>query len=340
MTIPQHRPSIKRKDMDAVLSCMVTDTLGPGSSTQTFVSELAKSIGCAGGVALRDYARAIDLVCSVLELGERSTVVLSPLLPAVYHHVLTARGVYPVYVDVTEDAPVLDVAQLSGVETPDALFVHTPLGYCAELSGLEENGMAVVEDCSLGLGGSRNGRPVGSFGRFAIVAFEPQHIITTGGGAAAFAKSSRQRTALRAAAAALPPGCYMPDMNGALGVTQLKELSRFVERRQELEKRFADALQRTRHSRPVSAEEVEGVPSGFAVLLESSGTEIVAYAKKHGVEVSYAFSGSIYAADAAVQSLNLPNAARFYLRCLQFPLYPSLSKSEVESIQKVLSTLP
>jgi dTDP-4-amino-4,6-dideoxygalactose transaminase len=340
MTIPQYRPSIKRKDMDAVLSCMVADALGPGATAAEFAAQLAKQIRCAGGVALRDHARAIDLVLSVLALEAGSRVVLSPLIPALYDQVLRQRGIEPVYVDVCEDNPTLDLEQAAAVPDVHAVFLDTPLGYVSKLDTLDGQGLTLIEDVSLGLGGTREGEPVGSHGRYTIAAFEARHIVTTGGGAAAFAKSTKQRTALRAAARDLPVECSMPDMNGALGNTQLRELEYFVTRRRELEEQFAEALQRSRHRRPVPEAGTESVPSGFAVLVESGGNEVIAYAKKHGVDAAYAFDGSVLARNEAVQQLSLPNAGQYYLRTLAFPLYPALGKREVEQIQRVLSTLP
>ena len=49
MTVPVFKPSIRRKEMDAVLTCMVNDNLWPGQLSEQFVKEAASYIGAAGG---------------------------------------------------------------------------------------------------------------------------------------------------------------------------------------------------------------------------------------------------------------------------------------------------
>ena len=42
MSIPVYRPTLKRRDMDAVLTCMVSDEIGPGSLAEQFSKEVAR----------------------------------------------------------------------------------------------------------------------------------------------------------------------------------------------------------------------------------------------------------------------------------------------------------
>ena len=47
--------------MDSVLTCMVNDTLGPGDRSSELVSAVAHHLGLAGGVALRERSRALEM---------------------------------------------------------------------------------------------------------------------------------------------------------------------------------------------------------------------------------------------------------------------------------------
>ncbi len=50
MALPVFRPTVKRKDMGSVLSCIVSDRLGPGEISRDLVSRVCHALGHAGGI--------------------------------------------------------------------------------------------------------------------------------------------------------------------------------------------------------------------------------------------------------------------------------------------------
>ena len=63
------------------------------------------------------------------------------------------------------------------------------------------------------------------------------------------------------------------------------------------------------------------------------------YALKKSVDTHPAFAASIAALDDG-PATNCSNARSLVLRCVLFPLYPMLGKRDVETVCKVLATLP
>jgi UDP-4-amino-4,6-dideoxy-N-acetyl-beta-L-altrosamine transaminase len=134
-----------------------------------------------------------------------------------------------------------------------------------------EYGFRIVEDASHSIGASRQEEPVGS-GRWSditILSFHPVKIVTSGEGGMAVTNDdelARRLAMLRshgitrearrftdAAAAADPPGWYyeqqalgfnyrITDIQAALGASQLERLEKYVERRNELARRYDAAL--------------------------------------------------------------------------------------------------
>jgi UDP-4-amino-4,6-dideoxy-N-acetyl-beta-L-altrosamine transaminase len=134
-----------------------------------------------------------------------------------------------------------------------------------------EFGFRIIEDASHSIGASRNGEPVGS-GRWSdlvIFSFHPVKIITSGEGGMALTNDealASQLALLRShgitrdarrfadpAAASDPPGWYyeqqclgfnyrITDLHAALGASQLTRLGQYVERRNELARRYDKAL--------------------------------------------------------------------------------------------------
>ncbi len=77
----------------------------------------------------------------------------------------------------------------------------------------------------------------------------------------------------------------------------------------------------------------------FFVVLNSPIKEVISYARKNGVMVELAFSGSAMAVDPEL-SEQCPIANSLQMRTAIFPLYPGLSSSNARTIARLLSTLP
>mgnify|MGYP006275020357 CR=1 FL=1 len=368
MVIPVSKPSIKRQDMDAVLSCLVEDNLGTASAAQEFLEKLSSYFGRAGAVTLREPRRGIELLFAALGVDGDATVVLSPLLPQIYRDVLGARGVAPRLVDVWEDGTIrLDqVAEIH----PDVLVVDAPLGHVPDVEQAGEIAGTVIEDVSAGLGATIREKLLGTFGDYTVLFLEPEHLITAGGGIALLGRGRKEKQALSAQAAQLPAASRMTDVNSALGLTQLRSLQAFLDRRSRIVEHYTRSLARSRHKSLPSRGVGTGVPFAFPVVVESNPKEAVEYAKKKHVEVAYAFEGSVLeallkevaateAAGGTASSdrghdesdatgvgavgidLNaLPTAERLVRRCVTFPLYPMLTSEQIETVGRVIATLP
>jgi dTDP-4-amino-4,6-dideoxygalactose transaminase len=348
MGIPISRPSIKRKDMDSVLSCMVSDTIGPDRISKQLVDAIGEYLKRKGGLALREYPRAVQLALEGLGLGAGSRVVGSALLPALYAEAFEALGIEFIAADVSETAPVITpqtvqeaiaAADAGEAAAADALIVDTALGFCPDLETLAGLGIPMIEDISQGLGAHTGDRLAGTFGRYTVIGLEPEHIVTAGGGAVVIGAGRKESSWLKSRGEELPPEVLLPDVNSALGLTQIKELDRFLEKRRELAPRFLRSLSAGRHRMPAQPGDGENVFFSFPVALESGVNEVIAYARKHEVEAVPAFSGSMVATRAGMEE-GVPNARGYLMRCVRFPLYPLLKNSESERISRVLSTLP
>jgi dTDP-4-amino-4,6-dideoxygalactose transaminase len=334
--------------MDSVLTCMVSDSLGPGVLGQKLVKETCEYLCCAGGVALREYGRAIGLALDVLGLEKGAGVIISALAPRVYRDVFEEKGIRALYADVEEDSGCLSAeaaGELAGEAS--AIVVHAGLGFVPDMETLAGYGLPLIEDVSQALGSHTGSRKMGSHGACTIVSLEPEGIITAGGGALLLCRSRRETGALSKLTENFLSDVLLPDFNAALGITQIKNIEKFIQRRREIAAVFSHAAAQARHKMLRQKGEAENIFFSFPVLLSSGMKDVQAYARKKGVETKGAFAESVlaYLPDSSAESSpgaakSFPVARGFLLRCLLFPLYPSLTKVSVEQISKVLSTLP
>jgi len=102
------------------------------------------------------------------------------------------NGLVPVFLDVTIPDYNLDITQLEEALSPKTralMFAHT-LGNPGNMDAISEfvkkHDLFLVEDCCDAIGGTYNGKKVGTFGDIATASFYPAHHITMGEGGAVF----------------------------------------------------------------------------------------------------------------------------------------------------------
>jgi len=339
---------VRRKDMDSVLSCLVTDSLAPGPFCEK-LAELARArLSMAEAVALRSSATAIRLALECLGLSAGDSVIASALSPSYYRGAVEGMGLELLLADVdpTSGAISPESARALAARGAKALLVHDALGILPDYAALSEIGLPMVEDISRSAGALYGDAPAGSMARLCVLGMEPEDMVTAGGGALLMASERREGIALRNRCADLEPELRMSDFNAALGLGQLKELSRGLERRREIASLYVQALLQGRHRAVTQV--VEGEPSWFCfpVAFERGLKDARAYAKKKDVPTRMAFERVLLggvdegAEGSAPEAASCPAAASLMLRCLLFPLHPGVSKSLAAKVAKVIATLP
>ncbi len=342
--IPIFRPTIRRADMDAVLTRLAEDSIGSGELAREFSSSFARYLGRRGGVAMRTYGQALLASLAALALPPGARVGCSVLAPTMVRSILERAGCVAVPIDTQKLLPLLPSPLDVDYQALDlaALLVDTRLGFIADLDSLKQLQIPLVEDVSEGLGGNTGTIMAGAAGDLTIAGLEPQHIVTAGGGAVVITGSTRRLGVLNGAVTPELGEPPLPDMNAALGLTQMKQLERFIEKRREMAARFLRTVQRTRHVVPLQGGEGENVFYALPVLVQSSPREVEQYARTHGVTAVRAFEGTILETlDAAEEGVSqFPNALSLASRMVLFPLFPALGRSEQERIERVLATMP
>jgi perosamine synthetase len=340
MSIPVFRSYIRRKDMDTVLNCLVTDSVGSGEYLERFQKSAKEILGYDFGFAVRGPDVALGLALDALALLEGDCVALPALAPAYYAAVLASRKLKAVFVDAKAENAEPDLGTIAELDPkPKAIILYDALGILPDPEAVAALGIPSIEDMSTTLGAYRGETRAGSLGKIAILGLEHDSIVTAGGGAMLLAFGRREGTVLRNLADGLAPEVRMTDYNAALGLAQLRDMEAAIAKRRELAASFAQSLARTRHK--LLSQGGEGEPGYWAlpVSIASSVKDVEAYAKKKEVETALAFEGSLVA-KGFVPPSSCPNARALALRCLLFPLHQRIGAQSAQKIVKVLATLP
>jgi len=309
MSIPVFRPTLRRRDFNSVLGCLVSDRIGGGPLSHELAAELARFLGVAGGACLVSFGLAVHCALEALALAEGDAVVLSALAPRDYLGVLAARGLRALVADVD---PATGLILRSEVErhlssAPKALVLHYPLGCVPESEELFSLGLPVLEDISqalgacLGRGPEGNEAPAsapprcGSLGAVSVLSLGPEGVITAGCGAAVFARERRVLKGLREAVERQPRDALLADMNAALGLSQTREIEGFLRSRRAIAEVFGQAVARSRHGRLGPLLEGCGVPFAFPVLVRDGVKQVRQFAMKRNIETCSAFGEAVAA---------------------------------------------
>lgn len=341
MPILLFKPTIRRKDMDNILTCMVSDSIGPGSNNHLFSSSMAHYLKAAGGIALSSYYSALMLALDVLKLEPGDSVIITPLAPSIYIYILEAKGLKPLFVEVDPDSGIVlpDEMEQLLIKKPKALLMHYTLGFVPNMDKISQLGIPMIEDISQALGAKWGENLCGSIGQVTVCALTPQNIITTGNGGLVLVKKKSDYNYIKRLLEVSPEYTFLSDLNAAVGIAQLKGLERFIEARREIAEIFSRSVMRGRHSTLLQNEKGENVFFSFPVVVNSSMKEVRRFAKKNNIETHAAYKDSVITMYDKIYN-DFPHSRALLLRCVLFPLYPALGKRNIESIAKVLAVLP
>ena len=373
--IQTYSSTIRRKEMEAVLTCMVDEKIGPGEMKERLVQTIKENMGCDGAVPLRSPSLALEYALKALNIAAGEGVMLSALSPSWQLVCLEKLGYKAIVLDVEEETGLVKLESVQkGIEKGGKVLVLSEtMGILPSINDFLALGLPVIEDISQsalsyypeeyspeetalkrakmvkaeqskGEGESKDeeplGRRAGMFGSYAILGTESTDIITSGGGAILIAGARKDWIALKAITDFLPSTDIMPDMNAALAIVEIKEFKRNEISREEIFTLYSRAIMSGKHRTFVRGEGRESTVYSFPLVLNSGFKEVKAYVQKKGIEIRPAFENSIIAFQQEKYSGECPCANSLFLRCALFPLYPRLGQKDVSKIVKLLSTLP
>ena len=351
MKIEVHSPTIRRKEMDAVLTAMVEDKIGPGERSKLLLQTAKEHLRFDYALALRSPATALHLALKALNLADGDGVLISALSPRYYAQVLADMRLKPLYSDVSFSFPCISregiektiITKPSGIE-PRCIVLHHTLGYTPDTAAICSLGIPVIEDISQSycpLEASLSAQTTASeaaHGVLTILGLEEKDMLTSGGGALLFAMNRKDGSLLRSYSN-IPPEYCLPDINAALAAVQFREAARNMARRQEIAQAYTQASLSTKHKRFVSLDGIEYNNYAFPLVLETGMKEVTSYARKKEIIVENAFEQSL-AGSGIIDSVLCPASYSLSLRTVLFPLYPRLRSQDAQRVSRLIMTLP
>lgn len=258
--IPISLPSMGQEEWEAIKEPIFSGWITQGPKVNEFEKLFAKRHQVKHALAVSNCTTALHLALVALGIGEGDEV----LVPA-FTWVSTANAVMycnaiPVFVDIDPVTFNIDPQEIRNKltsKTKAIIPVHL-FGLCANIDTIKAIAphLKIVEDGACAAGSAVNGQPAGSLGDIGCFSFHPRKSITTGEGGMLTTNDdvlAEKLNMLRNHGASVSeeqrhkgPKPYilpefdivgynyrMTDLQGALGVVQLKKLDQFIVERNE-----------------------------------------------------------------------------------------------------------
>ena len=237
-----------------------------GPNQEAFEQEMAEYIGIQGAVAVSSGTAAIHLALRLCDVGPDDVVFCSSLTFIGSATPILFLGASPVFIDSEPASWNMSPAALERAFTdaesqgklPKAVVVVNLYGQCADYDSLksicDRYGVPLIEDAAESLGATYKGKTSGTLGKFGILSFNGNKIITTSGGGMLLASDSDALAKARywATQARDPVLHYehsevgynyrMSNVLAGIGRGQLKVLADRVKTRREIFDRYFEAL--------------------------------------------------------------------------------------------------
>ncbi|MCL2209458.1 MAG: DegT/DnrJ/EryC1/StrS family aminotransferase [Treponema sp.] len=372
MKIEVYSPTIRRREMDAVLTAMVEEKIGPGERNRLLIQTAKDQLHFDFALALRSPAVALQFALQSLGVKNGQAVIISALSPRYYLQVLQDLQLVPLLCDVNFDFPCMtkDTVENAISKKPfdlevSAVILHHTLGFVPDCASITELGFPVIEDISQSYGSwmkpsakkndsdidnsdnkvnpsgsSLSGHQPSLHGVLHILGLEERDMLTSGGGALLFAMNKKEASLLRGFNGIADEYC-LADINAALAVVQFKEIQRNIERRNEISAMYKQAClslaSRTKHRCFITDSESFNNYFSFSLILETGLKDVISYAKKKEILLDNAFDKTIAGAGVCE---NCPVSNSLAMRTILLPLYPRLRSGDVERVSRLIMTLP
>ena len=372
--LPFSLPEIGQDEIDEVVDTLRSGWLTNGPKCRAFEAAFREATDSQHAVALSSCTAGLHLALLACDIGPGDEVITTPLTFAATVSMAIHAGATPVLADISEDDYNIDPKEIERRITPRTKAI-IPVHYAGQPCRMDEilsiakaRGIRVIEDAAHALGASYRGQPIGATGDCAIFSFYPIKPITTGQGGMlttndeALAERVRllslhglssdawNRYSAKGSAfyQVLAPGFnyVMTDMQGALGIHQMRRMASFQQRRTEIARLYDEHLADLPEIiTPFVRDEIEHCWHLYAIRVDTERLTIdrdrfVEELRARGIGTSVHFIPIHYhpyfREKLGLREGDYPVTERVFEGLISMPVYPRMTDADVARVSGAL----
>jgi UDP-4-amino-4,6-dideoxy-N-acetyl-beta-L-altrosamine transaminase len=367
--IPYGHQWVDNQDRRAVAAVLKSDFITQGPAIDKFEAALCAYTGARFAVAVSNGTAALHLACMASGLRPGEEVITSAITFVASANCALYCGARPVFADIEPDTLNIGVEYVRKLITGKTRII-IPVHFAGQPCDLRafkvlarKNRICLIEDAAHALGAEYRGAKIGSckYSDMAIFSFHPVKSITTGEGGAILTNSRRFYDRLRCLRShgitkenlsnpsegawyyemrELGFNYRICDIQAALGLSQLKKLDRFIQKRHSIARQYTAAFRNNPYF-DISADTAGTVsalhlyPLRLKNVLLGKRKAIFSRLRETGIGVQVHYIPVYlqpYYRNLGFRPGLCPNAEDYYNRAISIPIYPSLSKAQVKLV--------
>jgi len=368
MFIPYGKQTISEEDIEEVVSVLKSDYLTTGPKIEEFENRLCEYTDAKYCVVVSNGTAALHLASMVL-LEKNDKVLTTPNSFLATSNSILYVNAQPIFVDISKDGNIdLDLCEEKLKNDPSikALYVVAFSGNMLNQKKLkylkEKYNVIIVEDCAHAIGATFDGIKAGSCKNSdcSIFSFHPVKHLTTGEGGAITTNSKEIYEKLLVLRnhgmykdSSMEPWYYemrelgfnyrITDIQCALGISQLKKLDKFCERRYQIAQKYDISFKDTK-IKPLYKYDGNSSYHLYVVLVDFNNltitkTELFNRLKENNIRIQLHYipiNKQPYYKNLGYGDIKTPVMDKYYEQCFSLPMYPLLSNEEQDYVIKTL----
>jgi perosamine synthetase len=245
--IPVARPAIGQDEISAVTAVLESGKLAAGEQVAEFERQFADYCGTTHAIAVNNGTAALHAALLAADVGHGDEVIVPAFSFIATATAVSMTGAKPVFADVNEQTFTIDPLKVEDCITPKTravIGVHL-FGQPFDVGGIQQacksHNLTLIEDAAQAHGAMWNGEKTGGFGQFGCFSFYATKNMTTGEGGMVTTSEKLSAGRLRLLINHGQSEKYLhtrigynyrlTDIAAAIGITQLKKLEKFNNRR-------------------------------------------------------------------------------------------------------------
>ena len=334
-------PTITREDIQSVFNCLIDDDLTPNHYMEKFSALLKKETGIKNLVLISNYIQSFDLIFSFMDIEPDDEFILPASANKHFLYFLNKNRLKPVLADVMENSliPSPDTIEKLINKKTRGVIIPQLFGIPHDLKIYGSFGVPLIEDCDGSFVSSINGKKIGSFGDYTIIALNDNSVITTGSGSilgsnensfGKLIKGLKDNWSSR--------DLFMSNLNAALGIAQIKNLSKNIENRKKLTSYYDRAVMESGSYLIDRYDNQELVPTKYIAATNTPFEDVKGFFSKYGVKVERAIPDPLHRVmEMSIQKFK--NTEALSRKLIILPFYPKLKKEEIETVIKCIKAI-
>jgi perosamine synthetase len=374
--LPYSRHQVDQQDIQAVVDVLTSPWLTTGRKVSEFEEAVAEYCGAGYAVAVSSGTAALLCAAAAAGIGPGDEVIVPAMTFAATANCVAALGAKPVIVDVEPDTLLIDVDGIERHLSPRTKaiiavdYAGQPCNYDALQELVDRRGLILIADSCHALGASFNGRRTGQLAGLTVFSFHPVKHITTGEGGMVVTNNFPYVEKMRPyrnhgitadhhqrsrkdtwyyEIADIGFNYRITDIQCALGLSQLRKLDGWLAKRREIARWYANAFGSSSTIQPLTiSSDADHAFHLYVVRLNSkqlktTRAEAFRELRRQGIGVNVHYIPlnlqPYYQKKFGACQGQCPAAEAAYEQILSLPVYPSMTRQDVERVAAALDSI-